>query len=233
MNAAHRSVRCIFLCKGDTSMDTIVNAFPYLMEGLQVTLYIFAIAIVIGFLIGLVVALFRLAPLKILNWIAKIFVDAIRGTPFIVQLFFIYFGLNSLEFISLDNTTAGIVTVAINAGAYFSEIIRAGIQSIDKGQTEAARSLGLNSTQNMRYIILPQAFRRMLPTITNQAIISLKDTSLLSVIGVADLTQEGRIQASATFDAFNVYLILGIIYFVIIYLLSMLASFVERKFVLR
>ncbi|MBD8015236.1 amino acid ABC transporter permease [Planococcus wigleyi] len=214
-------------------MDTIMNAFPYLMEGLQVTLYIFAIAIVIGFLIGLVVALFRLAPLKILNWIAKIFVDAIRGTPFIVQLFFIYFGLNSLDFISLDNTTAGIVTVAINAGAYFSEIIRAGIQSIDKGQTEAARSLGLNSTQNMRYIILPQAFRRMLPTITNQAIISLKDTSLLSVIGVADLTQEGRIQASATFDAFNVYLILGIIYFVVIYLLSMLASFVERKFVLR
>lgn len=225
--------RCIYLCKGDTYMDTIINALPYLMEGLQVTLYIFAIAIVIGFLIGLIVALFRLAPLKILNWIAKIFVDAIRGTPFIVQLFFIYFGLNSLDFISLDNTTAGIVTVAINAGAYFSEIIRAGIQSIDKGQTEAARSLGLNSTQNMRYIILPQAFRRMLPTITNQAIISLKDTSLLSVIGVADLTQEGRIQASATFDAFNVYLILGIIYFIVIYLLSMLASFVERKFVLR
>ncbi|ANU14982.1 amino acid ABC transporter, permease protein [Planococcus halocryophilus Or1] len=214
-------------------MDTIINAFPYLMEGLKVTLYIFAIAIVLGFLIGLIVALFRLAPLKILNWIAKIFVDAIRGTPFIVQLFFIYFGLNSLAFISLDNTTAGIVTVAINAGAYFSEIIRAGIQSIDKGQTEAARSLGLNSTQNMRYIVLPQAFRRMLPTITNQAIISLKDTSLLSVIGVADLTQEGRIQASATFDAFNVYLILGIIYFVVIYLLSMLANYVERKFVLR
>ncbi|MGM0898951.1 MAG: amino acid ABC transporter permease [Bacillota bacterium] len=214
-------------------MQTIINAFPYLMEGLQVTLYIFGIAIVIGFLIGLVVALLRLAPFKILNWIAKIFVDAIRGTPFIVQLFFIYFGLNSLGFFSLDNTTAGIVTVAINAGAYFSEIIRAGIQSIDKGQTEAARSLGLNSTQTMRHIILPQAFRRMLPTITNQAIISLKDTSLLSVIGVADLTQEGRIQASATFDAFNVYLILGIIYFVVIYLLSMLASFVERKFVLR
>nr|WP_249222195.1 amino acid ABC transporter permease [Planococcus sp. MSAK28401] len=203
------------------------------MEGLQVTLYIFSIAIVLGFLIGLVVALLRLAPFKILNWIAKIFVDAIRGTPFIVQLFFIYFGLNSLGFFSLDNTTAGIVTVAINAGAYFSEIIRAGIQSIDKGQTEAARSLGLNSTQTMRHIILPQAFRRMLPTITNQAIISLKDTSLLSVIGVADLTQEGRIQASATFDAFNVYLILGIIYFIVIYLLSMLASFVERKFVLR
>lgn len=133
----------------------------------------------------------------------------------------------------MDNTTAGIVTVAINAGAYFSEIIRAGIQSIDRGQTEAARSLGLNATQNMRYIILPQAFRRMLPTITNQAIISLKDTSLLSVIGIADLTQEGRIQASQTFEAFTIYLTLGVIYFIVIYLLSLLASFVERKFVLR
>ncbi|QHJ69390.1 amino acid ABC transporter permease [Planococcus halotolerans] len=214
-------------------MDTWINALPYLLEGLQITLYIFFIAIIIGFLIGLLMALLRLSPFKILNWIAKIFVDAIRGTPFIVQLFFIYFGLNSLDFISMDNTTAGIVTVAINAGAYFSEIIRAGIQSIDKGQTEAARSLGLNSTQNMRHIILPQAFRRMLPTFTNQAIISLKDTSLLSVIGVADLTQEGRIQASATFQAFEIYLLLGIIYFIVIYLLSMLASFVERKFVLR
>ncbi|HSI68308.1 MAG TPA: amino acid ABC transporter permease [Planococcus sp. (in: firmicutes)] len=214
-------------------MNTIVNAFPYLMEGLQVTIYIFFIAIILGFIIGLVVALLRLAPLKILNWIAKIYVDAIRGTPFIVQLFFIYFGLNSLAWISLDNTTAGIVTVAINAGAYFAEIIRAGIQSIDKGQTEAARSLGLNAQQTMRHIVLPQAFRRMLPTFTNQAIISLKDTSLLSVIGIADLTQEGRIQAAATFDAFNVYLIVGLIYFVVIYLLSMLASYVERKFVLR
>lgn len=214
-------------------MDTIMNAMPYLMEGLQVTLYIFIIAIILGFIIGLIVALLRLAPFKILNWIAKFFVDAIRGTPFIVQLFFIYFGLNSLGFFSMDNTTAGIVTVAINAGAYFSEIIRAGIQSIDRGQTEAARSLGLNATQNMRHIILPQAFRRMLPTITNQAIISLKDTSLLSVIGIADLTQEGRIQASQTFEAFTIYLTLGVIYFIVIYLLSMLASFVERKFVLR
>jgi glutamine transport system permease protein len=214
-------------------MDTIMNALPYLMEGLQVTLYIFVIAIILGFIIGLIVALLRLAPMKILNWIAKFFVDAIRGTPFIVQLFFIYFGLNSLGFFSMDNTTAGIVTVAINAGAYFSEIIRAGIQSIDRGQTEAARSLGLNATQNMRYIILPQAFRRMLPTITNQAIISLKDTSLLSVIGIADLTQEGRIQASQTFEAFTIYLTLGVIYFIVIYLLSTLASFVERKFVLR
>ena len=214
-------------------MDIIVSALPYLLQGLQVTLYIFVIAIILGFLIGLVVAMLRLAPLKILNWIAKIYVDAIRGTPFIVQLFFIYFGINSLQWISLNNTTAGIITVAINAGAYFAEIIRAGIQSIDKGQTEAARSIGFTSPQAMRYIVLPQAFRRMLPTITNQSIISLKDTSLLSIIGIADLTQQGQIQASATFEAFKIWLTVGVVYFIIIYLLTLLANFIERRVQLR
>ncbi|MDQ0220984.1 amino acid ABC transporter permease [Peribacillus cavernae] len=214
-------------------MDIISAAFPYLMKGLQVTLYIFIIAIIIGFIIGLVVALLRLAPIKPLNWIALIFINAIRGTPFLVQLFFIYFGLNSLPFISFNSTTAGIITVAINAGAYFAEIIRAGIQSIDRGQSEAARSLGLTGFQNMYHIVLPQAFRRMLPTITNQSIISLKDTSLLSVIGIADLTQQGEIQSSATFEAFKIWLIVGIIYFIVIYLLTLIANFLERRFVLR
>jgi glutamine transport system permease protein len=113
-------------------MDIITAALPMLLKGLQVTLYIFVIAIILGFLIGLVIALFRLAPVKILNWISKVYVDAIRGTPFIVQLFFIYFGVNSLQVISLNSTTAGIITVAINAGAYFAEIIRAGINQLIK-----------------------------------------------------------------------------------------------------
>jgi glutamine transport system permease protein len=211
----------------------IAAALPILLQGLQVTLYIFVIAIILGFLLGLVVALLRLAPFKILNWIAKVYVDAIRGTPFIVQLFFIYFGVNSLHLISLNSTVAGIITVAINAGAYFAEIIRAGIQSIDKGQTEAARSIGFTGAQTMRYVVLPQAFRRMLPTITNQSIISLKDTSLLSVIGIADLTQQGQIQASATFEAFKIWLAVGVIYFIIIYLLTILANIVERRIQLR
>ncbi|MBT2737415.1 glutamine transport system permease protein [Neobacillus sp. B4I6] len=214
-------------------MDIIAAALPMLLKGLQVTLYIFVIAIILGFLIGLVVALLRLSPIKILNWVAKVYVDAIRGTPFIVQLFFIYFGINSFQLISLNSTTAGIITVAINTGAYFAEIIRAGIQSIDKGQTEAARSIGFTSAQTMRYVVLPQAFRRMLPTITNQSIISLKDTSLLSVIGIADLTQQGQIQASATFEAFKIWLTVGVIYFIVIYLLTVLANFVERRIQLR
>ncbi|OZU88525.1 nickel transporter [Virgibacillus indicus] len=214
-------------------MEAIIDALPYLWEGIKVTAYVFVFAIILGFIIGLIMALFRLSPIWILNWIAKIFIDAIRGTPILVQLFFFYFGLNSFDFISLDRETAGIITVAINAGAYFAEIIRAGIQSMDKGQTEAARSLGLSGTQNMRYIILPQAFRRMLPTFTNQAIISLKDTSLLSVIGIADLTQQGQVVIAATFKAFEIWLVVGVMYFIMIYLLSLLSSYLERRFELR
>lgn len=214
-------------------MEIIKATLPYLWEGLQVTLYIFIVAICLGFIIGLVMALCRLSPWLILNLLAKFFVNIIRGTPVLVQLFFIYFGLNTLPFISLDNTTAGIIAIAINAGAYFTEIIRAGIESIDKGQTEASRSLGFSSIETMRFIILPQAFRRMLPTFTNQAIISLKDTSLLSVIGIADLTQRGEIQAAATYESFTIWIMVGAIYFVIIYLLTMLSNYLERRVQLR
>ncbi|WP_114570882.1 amino acid ABC transporter permease [Exiguobacterium flavidum] len=214
-------------------MEVAQKALPYFIEGLQITLYIFIIAVIVGFLIGLIVALMRLSPAKPLQWLAIVYVDVIRGTPFIVQLFFIYFGLNSLEWLSMDRMYAGILTVAINAGAYFAEIIRAGIQSIDKGQTEAARSLGMTGRQTMVQIILPQAFRRMLPTITNQAIISLKDTSLLSIIGIADLTQQGQVQQATTFEPFIVWTMVGLLYFVVIYLLSLLSKFLERRFTLR
>jgi polar amino acid transport system permease protein len=214
-------------------MEVVKISFPFFLEGLQVTFYIFVIAVIVGFLLGLVVALMRLSPLKILNAIAIIYIDVIRGTPFIVQLFFLYFGLNSLEWLSMDRMYAGILTVAINAGAYFSEIIRAGIQSIDKGQTEAARSLGMTGRQTMVQIILPHSFRRMSPTITNQSIISLKDTSLLSIIAIADLTQQGRVQQSTTFEPLIVWSVVGLMYFVIIYLLSLVAKFLERRFSLR
>ncbi|MGO4998846.1 amino acid ABC transporter permease [Oceanisphaera sp. W20_SRM_FM3] len=210
-------------------MDVVIQSLPYLWQGLQVTLKVFVIAIILGFGIGLVLALLRLSPFKPFTWLAKIFVDIIRGTPILVQLFFIYFGLNSLGFFSLDRESAGIFTVAINAGAYYAEIIRAGIQSLDKGQNEAARSLGLTSSQSMRYVILPQSFRRMLPAFTNQAIISLKDTSLLSVIGIADLTQKGQVQIAATFKAFEIWIAVGAMYFVVIYMLSLLSSYLERR----
>jgi glutamine transport system permease protein len=210
-------------------IETIQSALPYLLEGLKVTVHIFIIAIILGFVIGLLVALLRIAPNKILNMVAKIYVNIIRCTPLLVQLFIIYFGFNSLGIVSLDKMTAGIIGIAINAGAYFAETIRAGIQSIDKGQNEAARSLGLTGVQAMFHIILPQAFRRMLPALTNQSIISLKDTSLLSIIGIADLTQQGDIQSSVTYEVFTIWLTVGAIYFIILYALSLVADYLERR----
>jgi glutamine transport system permease protein len=214
-------------------MDVIMEALPLLWEGLKLTAYITVIGLFFGFILGLITALFRLSPIAPLKWIAVWFINFVRGTPFLVQLFFIYFGLNSLDFISLEPITAGILGIAINAGAYIAEIIRAGIQSIDKGQTEAARTLGLTSTQTMRYIILPQALRRMLPTFVNQAIISLKDTSLLSVIGIAELTQRGQTVVSATYEAFKIWGTVALMYFILIYLLTKLGDYVERRYELR
>ncbi|TYS61819.1 amino acid ABC transporter permease [Bacillus infantis] len=214
-------------------MDIFIEALPVLWDGLKLTAYITVLGLLFGFIIGLITALFRLSPIPPLRWIAIWFINLVRGTPFLVQLFFIYFGLNSLSFISLEPVTAGIVGVAINAGAYIAEIIRAGIQSIDKGQTEAARTLGLTSTQTMRYIILPQALRRMLPTFVNQAIISLKDTSLLSVIGIAELTQRGQVVVSATYEPFKIWGMVALMYFILIYLLTKLGDFIERRYQLR
>lgn len=211
-------------------MDVIIESFPFLLQGLKITVFITVASLFFGFIIGLIMALFKLSNVKILNLISKVFVDAIRGTPILVQLYFIYFGLTSFSFISMEPTTAGIVAVSINAGAYISEIIRAGIQSIDKGQTEAARSLGLTASQNMRYIVLPQALRRMLPTFANQAIISLKDTSLLSVIGIAELTQKTEVAIARTYDVFTLWLLAGIMYFILIYLLTLLSNFLERRY---
>lgn len=220
-----------FFMKGDNNeMEVIIEAFPFLLQGLKITAFITVSSLFFGFIIGLIMALFKLSNVKLLYWISKVFVDAIRGTPILVQLYFIYFGLTSFPFISMEPITAGIVTVSINAGAYISEIIRAGILSIEKGQTEAARSLGLNSLQTMRYVILPQALRRMLPTFANQAIISLKDTSLLSVIGIAELTQKTEVAIARSYEVFTLWLLAGVMYFVLIYLLTLLSNFLERRY---
>lgn len=213
-------------------MDMVLldRLMPALMQGLTMTMKIFVIAIIAGFILGLVVALMRLSKIWIVKSIASVYVTVIRGTPMIVQLFFIYFGINSLDAISLDNVTAGILTLTLNAGAYFAEIIRAGILAVDKGQVEAARSLGMSKTKTMTLIVIPQALRRMVPTITNQSIISLKDTSLLSIIGIADITQRGDVVASATFQSFEVWTIVGCVYLVIIWILTLIGSYIERKY---
>ncbi|TDT62872.1 amino acid ABC transporter permease [Fonticella tunisiensis] len=208
------------------------ESFPSLLSGLTVTLKITALALVIATLLGLLFGLMSISNNKLLMFIARIYVDLIRGTPLIVQAFFIYFGLPTALDFKINAFSAGVAAVGINAGAYMVEIFRAGIMAVDKGQMEAARSLGLSYRKSMAKIILPQAVRKMIPAFINQFIISLKDTSILSVIGIRELTQSGEIIIASNYRAFETWGMIGIMYFVIIMLLSYTARSLERRLVI-
>lgn len=213
-----------------SSLQVILDALPMLMKGALITFKIVIISLPIAFLIGLITGLMNVSSSKILRAIATSYVDIIRGTPLLVQVFFEYFGIPAFFDIRIPAETAGIIAISLNAGAYISEIFRGGINSINKGQMEAARSLGLSKWLTMRLVILPQAIRRMVPAFVNQFIVSIKDTSLLSVIGINELTQSGEIIISANYRAFEIWGVVGVIYFIIIYALSRLARVFERRY---
>lgn len=186
-------------------------------------------------IIGIVFGLFKISHNKILRMISNVYIEIIRGTPLMVQIFVVYFGIGSaiprFSWKSIGGAfTAGAVTLTINAGAYMAEIVRGGIESVDKGQMEAARSLGMSYGQSMIHIILPQAIRTMLPSIINQFIISLKDTSLISVIGVRELTNNGRIITSTSANkVLPLWIIVALYYLTACFVLSRVARVVERK----
>jgi polar amino acid transport system permease protein/polar amino acid transport system substrate-binding protein len=204
------------------------ESFPSLLEGLAMTIKITVIALIIAIIIGLVVGLVNVSKNKGLKAIARIYIDIVRGTPLIVQAFFIYFGLPSVLNFKINAVIAGIIAISINAGAYMSEIFRAGILAVDNGQMEAARSLGLSHGTAMRKVVLPQAFRNMIPALVNQFIISLKDTSILSVIGITELTQSGEIIIASNYKAFQIWIMVAIFYLIIIEILSIVSKRVER-----
>ena len=193
------------------------------------TLEITIISLVLAMVIGLVLGVFSITKSKILRAISTVFVDMIRGTPLLVQILFIYFGIPSVFDVNLTAFAAGVIAITINAAAYLVEIFRAGINSIDKGQMEAGRSIGFSYWQTMRLIVLPQAVRRMIPAFVNQFIVSIKDTSLLSAIGIAELTFSGQSIYAANFRAFEILFAVGVLYFVIIYTLSLLSRWLERR----
>ncbi|WP_372663332.1 amino acid ABC transporter permease [Cohnella sp.] len=216
-----------------SSMEVILDALPMLFQGVLITLKIVVISLSIALVIGLIAGLMNTSHNKLLRALATLYVDIIRGTPLLVQIFFIYFGLPVFLDMRISAEIAGIVAVSLNAGAYIAEVFRAGIVSIDKGQVEASRSLGMNRFLTMRLVILPQATRRMVPAFVNQFIISIKDTSLLSVIGIRELTQSGEIIISTNFRSFEIWGIVGVFYFVIIYILTRLFRLLERRFVIK
>ena len=209
----------------------IKSTFPILLQGLKMTVILTVVSIAIALVLGIIFGLLRVSRSIWLRAIGTTFVDIFRGTPLLVQAFFIYFGIPSALGFQMSALTAGIITLSLNAGAYMTEIVRGGIQSVDKGQMEAARSLGIGYLPTMRRVILPQAIRTMIPSYINQFVITLKDTSILSVIGIAELTQTGRIIIAGNFQSFKMWLIIGIIYFVVIMALTKLSDRLEHRLV--
>ncbi|GIN58737.1 amino acid ABC transporter permease [Lederbergia ruris] len=215
----------------ETIMDShYIQSLPLLFKGLLWTLIITITGLILGFILGALAGLGRLSKSKILRGICTFYVEVVRGTPILVQILFIYVGLSEdLIGFNIDKITASIVAITINAGAYISEIVRGAVKSIDKGQHEAGRSIGLTEKQTMRYIIWPQAFKRMIPPLGNQFIISLKDTSLFSVIAVGELLYMGKQYYNATFSAFQTLIMVCILYLLITVPTSYYLQRLERK----
>ena len=209
--------------------EVMLTSFPVLLEGVKYTIGITVGGLSIGLVLGIAAGIVNAGKIRFLKAVAIGYIEAIRGTPLIVQVMFIYFGLPLALGVRVPPIIAGVVAIGINSGAYIAEIVRGAIVSIDAGQSEAACSTGLNRFQAMCYVIWPQAFRRMLPSLGNQFIISLKDTSLLIVIGVAELTRRGQEVISINFRAFEVWLTVALIYLVLTLSLSWFLRHVEMK----
>ena len=198
-----------------------------LMWGLWTTMWLSGVSSVLALLIGLITGLCRISKNLTLRGLAVIYVEFIRGTPLLVQIFIAYFFIGTV--FNLNRNVAGVGALAVFAGAYVAEIVRAGIQSIPRGQMEAARSLGMNVLQAMVHIILPQALKRILPPLAGQFISLIKDSSLVSVIAITDLTKSGREIITSTFATFEVWLTVAAMYLVVTSLLSQLVFYMERR----
>ena len=208
---------------------TLERAWPFLIQGFQITVEIWAISIPLGIVIGLIACLMKLSKVKVFNFIANFYIWLIRGTPMLVQALIVYFGLSQAVGINLSPFQAGLVTLSLNAGAYLAEIFRSGIQAVPKGQTEAARSLGLSAGRTTVKIVLPQAFKIAIPPMVNQFIITLKDTSILTIICLAEIVNKTTQYVAARYDYFQAYVCVALFYLAFTSLLMILAHYMEKK----
>ena len=208
----------------------MVQAMPLLLTGAAVTVQITALSVLIGIIIGLFVGIARISTYRVVHLIAAVYVDFLRGTPLLVQIFLVYFALPVVTGQRIDPFVAAIAACSINSSAYVAEIFRAGIQSIDAGQMEAGRSLGMTWAQTMRYIIVPQAARRVIPPLGNEFIALLKDSSLVSVIGFEELTRRGQLIIARTYASLEIWLCVAIIYLVMTVSISRLVAWLERRY---
>ena len=219
----------------EKSLGFILDALPALAVGAGVTLQLTIAATFFGAILGIALSLARLSKVRPVRWLARIYIDFVRGTPLLVQLMIIYFGFPSLfrsmgaNQLTISQWLAAIIGLSLNSAAYLAEIFRAGIQSIEVGQREASESLGLGPWQTMRYIIFPQAFRRMVPPLGNEFIILLKDTSLVAFIGYQDLLRQGQLVVAKNFRPFEIYITVALIYLALTLISSQFFSWLERK----
>lgn len=206
-----------------------IKPMPYLLQGLVYTVFITFAGLFFGFLIGAITGLARLSKNIIVYALSSIYVEVIRGTPLLAQILFIYFGLSQLIGLNMHKLVAAILAIALNAGAYIAEIVRGAVSSIDKGQMEAGRTIGLTKNQTMRYIIWPQAFKRMIPPLGNQFVISLKDTSLFSAIAVGEMVYRAKTYYATTFTAFQTLTMVCVLYLLITIPTAIYLRRVERR----
>jgi len=210
-----------------TVLEVFWRTYPGFLEAALTTLQITAVALVLGTSLGLIFALMKISRSKILQTIANLYITIIRGTPLIVQIMFLYFGITSL--IVLSGFWAGAIALGIHNGAYIAEIFRGAIQGIDKGQREASSSLGMTRSQSMRRIVFPQALKRSIPPLGNQFIITLKDSSLVYIIGVSELFSIANREAAQSFQSLETYLVVGVYYLVLVMIFTYLLKLYENK----
>lgn len=206
----------------------LIEFIPPLLEGAFITIQLTIIALFIGLVIGLILALFRLSDSIILKALSTFYISAFRGTPLLVQLMIIYFALPQigLKFTAFQSALIGL---SLNEGSYMAEIFRGGIQSVPKGQTEGAKSIGMNNAKAFQRIILPQAIKISLPPMGNSAIILLKNTSLAAVITVGELMHRGELLADVTFRTLEIYIMVAVIYWILHYPLTLLVRYLENR----
>lgn len=219
--------------KGQAENQNILKQFMNnskpLLKGLWQTTWLAFVSFFIALFFGVMIGLMRTSHIKILEIFAQIYIDIMRGSPLIILAFFIYFGIPQMSGLKFGANVAGVITLSLNATAYIAEIVRGGIQAVDPGQVEAGKSLGLPNSTTMRKIILPQAARISMPSLINQFVITLKDTSILSVIGIAELTQTGKIIIARTYQSGSIWLIIGLMYIVLITILTKISSRLEKE----
>lgn len=201
----------------------------YYALGLGYTLLLSALGVLFGFMIGLIISLLRMSSIRAITWLGTAYVEILRGTPMLVQLMIIHYGLALTLGINFTPLQSGIITLSLNSSAYLAEIFRAGIQGVDRGQMEAARSLGMSRGLAMRHIILPQAFKSVLPAIGNEFITIIKESSIISVIGMADIMYQAGIVKNITYKGLSPFIIAAAIYFVLTFMLSKLLGVWERR----